>query len=109
MAKSKLLIPGARSMGSTRASVPYPHCGGGAKQLTLNHCATEPPPAFLSHPATTSGRMLLTPKPAFSKDVALPEYEIFSGKPFWNVVIPSTPHPPTILSATGDKFEANIL
>ena len=36
-AKSKLLIPFARSEASTRDSVPYPHAGGAAKQDLAQH------------------------------------------------------------------------
>src|SRR5579863_4459800 len=61
-AKSKLLIPGPRRLESTRDSVPNPHSGGAAKQLVLKYWVRLPPPDFLSQPATTSGRMLATPK-----------------------------------------------
>src|SRR5277367_2006490 len=84
-AMSQLLIPAARRLESTRASVPYPQSGGGEKQLTLNHSFTFPalpdPPALLLHPWTASGRMLAMPRPAPSRGVP-PVQAILSGKPF---------------------------
>src|SRR5579864_4563460 len=101
-------MPCARSEESTRDSVPKPHCGGAAKQLVLNHAARLRLPALL-HPATTSGRTLLTPKLAFSKAVAAPPHEILSGKPRWNVVTPSIPQPDTTLSVTPENPLRNAL
>src|SRR5579872_5462130 len=106
-AKSKLLIPCARNDESTRDSSPKPHCGGAAKQDVLNHCVSVRGPV-LSHPATTSGRTLLTPKLAFSKEVAAPPHEILSGKPRWNVVTPSIPQPDTSLSPAPDIPARNL-
>src|SRR5579863_4710785 len=73
-AKSKLLIPGPRRLGSTRASFPNPHWNaplvvGAVKHDVLNHCERWPPPAFLSQPDTTSGRTFATPRPALSNAV----------------------------------------
>src|ERR1700740_1934890 len=107
-AKSKLLIPGPRRIASTRDSLPKPHCGGGAKQLVLKYSTSLEPPAFLLHPETTSGRMLATPKLPLANDVAGPDQPIFSGKPRWKVVIPSTPQPPTTPLATPLRLFANI-
>src|SRR5277367_2488746 len=103
-AMSQLLIPAARRLESTRASVPYPQSGGAEKQLVLNHSANfaawlPEPPAPLAHPWTASGRMLAMPTLSASSGVDGPAQETLSGKPFWKVVTPSTPHPETILSA----------
>src|ERR1700688_1223007 len=108
MAKSKLSIPGPRSTESTRDSVPGPKSGGFAKQLVLNQFVICPPPACLSHPETTSGRMLLTPRLAASKGVE-PAIVIFSGKPRWKVVMPSMPHPETKPFAIPVKLDAYAL
>src|SRR5438270_8971502 len=108
-AKSKLLIPGERREESARASLPKPHSGGAAKQDVLNHWVMCPPPADLSQPDTTFGRMLDTPKLAASRAVAGPAQVIFRGNPRWNVVIPSMPQPETTLSAAPLNPEANLL
>ena len=73
-AMSQLLIPAARRLESTRASVPYPQSGGGEKQSVLNHSSTfaawlPVPPAPLAHPWTASGRMLAMPRPSHSRGV----------------------------------------
>src|SRR5271170_707850 len=85
-AMSQLLIPAARRLESTRASVPYPQAGGAEKQLVLNHSSTfaallPVPPAPLAHPWTASGRMLAMPKPFASRGVE-PDQVTLSGKPF---------------------------
>src|ERR1700722_7833325 len=107
-AKSKLLIPGPRRLGSTRDSSPNPHCGGAAKQLVLKYWVRPPPPAFLSHPATTSGLTFATPKLPLSSEVDEPDQPIFSGKPFWKVVMPSTPQPETTPFASPLRLLAYI-
>src|SRR5579864_2230596 len=101
-------MPCARREESTRDSVPKPHSGGAAKQLVLNHAARLRLPPLL-HPATTSGRTLLTPTLACSKAVGDPPHEILSGKPRWKVVTPSTPQPDTSLSVTPEKPLRNAL
>ena len=93
--KAELLIPSARSEASTRDSSPNPHAKGAAKHAVLNQLRTVRLPPLLQ-PATTSGRMAPTPKLAFSKGVEGPAHVILSGKPRWNVVIPSTPQPERI-------------
>ena len=92
---SQLLIPAARRLESTRASVPYPQSGGAEKQLVLNHSFTfaawlPVPPAPLAQPWTASGRMLEMPTLSDSRGVDGPAQLNFSGKPFWKVVTPST-------------------
>src|ERR1700681_4158692 len=108
-AKSKLLIPGVRSVESVRDSLPKPHSGGGAKQDVLNQLVTWPPPEDLLQPDTTLGRTLETPRLAFSKAVPVPAQVILSGKPRWKVVTPSIPQPETTLSATPLKPAAYLL
>src|SRR3984957_9697464 len=107
-AKSKLLIPGPRRFGSTRDSSPNPHCGGAAKQLVLKYLVRPPPPAFLSHPETTSGLTFATPKLPLSNEVHAPDQPIISGKPFWKVLIPSTPQPETTPFASPLRLLAYI-
>src|ERR1700757_2991998 len=109
IAKSKLLIPGPRRIPSTRDSVPKPHCGGGAKQLVLKYSVSIAPPAFLLHPGTTSGRMFATQKLPLANEVEAPAQVIFSGKPRWKVVIPSTPQPETTPFATPLRLLAYAL
>src|SRR5271155_586685 len=90
-AKSQLLIPAPRIVGSTRDSSPKSQADaareppGGAKQFTLNQAN----PAevgwtfvLLLHPGTTFGRRAkFCVKPALDRGVDAP-YEIGRGKPF---------------------------
>src|SRR5438067_2036504 len=48
MAKSKFLTPSCRSVGSTRDSLPKPHCGGAVKHAVLNHSFRRDTPAGVS-------------------------------------------------------------
>src|SRR5579864_6822791 len=107
-AKSKLLIPGPRSTGSTRDSEPGPKSGGAAKQAVFNHWLRWLPPAFLAHPGATFGRMLETPRFAASSGVD-PEKLIFIGKPRWKVVMPSMPQPETTPFANPLMPDKNFL
>src|SRR5947209_836130 len=107
-AKSKLFMPSLRRVGSTRDSLPNPQSGGAAKQLVLNHCVVVRGP-LLWHPGTTLGRIFPTPRFAASNAVAAPAQVIFSGKPRWNVVTPSIPHPETAPFASPFMLDRNFL
>src|SRR6476620_523156 len=74
-ATSQLLAPCIRTLGSTRASSPNPHAGGGAKQDGLNQPSSREvalPERILSQPGITSGRSVPIPRPAADKGVPLP-------------------------------------
>src|SRR6202522_2552873 len=65
IARSQLLIPSPRSVGSTRDSLPKPKSLGAVKQAGLNQAM--PPDAAtcavpLEHPGTTFGRKVPIPK-----------------------------------------------
>src|SRR6266704_2811519 len=58
-AKSQLLMPWPRRVGSSRLSLPNVNAGGEEKQAVLNHWASlacAAPPGDLAQPATTFGR-----------------------------------------------------
>src|SRR6202453_2450174 len=75
IARSQLLIPWPRSVGSTRDSLPKPKSLGAVKQAGLNQAI---PPfsatcaAPLEHPGTTLGRKVPIPKLACDSAVELP-------------------------------------
>src|SRR5258707_12188990 len=105
-AKSKLFTPEPRSLGSVRDSLPKTKSGGETKQAVLNHSLSAATPDGLDvlQPGTLFGR---EPPPNEVVKLALPLVKT-NGKPFWNVVTPSMPHPLTSLSTTPVASDMNI-
>src|SRR4051812_44445113 len=98
-------MPGPRSCGSVRLSLPYVYAAGKLKQEVLNHWRyfdwAEPDTSSLQ-PETTLGR---SPPPTiklFGLAVSA------RGNPGWNVVTPLTPQPETSLPASPDAPERNF-
>src|SRR5271163_3523681 len=83
-ARSQLLIPAPRSVGSTRDSFPNPKSLGAVKQFGLNQ-AIPPAPVTcevpLEHPGATFGRKTPIPRLACDSGVEPPKL-IGRGKPF---------------------------
>src|ERR1700720_1671744 len=111
--QSQLLMPSARSVGSTRDSFPKLNDPGAAKHAAFTTdvpyltASRIEPAADLLHPATTSGRSVPAPNSvdkSFGATVV-----IANGNPLAKVVIPLTLHPDAILSATPATFDKNRL
>src|SRR5258707_12675686 len=114
--KSKLFTPSERSRGSTRGSVPKVKSGGAIKQEELNHRSAlrllglpnfdaAAPDTDEGQPDTRFGR---EPPPKRVVPLSCPLVKT-SGNPRWNMVTPSTPHPPTSFSAASPTPERNFL
>src|SRR6266446_10320001 len=114
--KSKLSTPCERSRGSTRGSFPKVKSGGAVKHEELNHRGTLRlfgSPSFdvalpgndVRQPNIRLGR---EPPPKSVVPLTCPLVKT-RGNPRWNIVTPSIPHPPIILSATPLTRERNFL
>src|SRR5229473_2160352 len=114
--KSKLSTPCDRSRGSTRGSLPKMKSGGAVKQEVLNHLAAfmlfESPSFDAALPGTDVSQLNVRfgrePPPKSVVPFTCPFVKT-RGNPRWNMVTPSTPHPPTILSAAPLTPERNFL